>query len=196
MSHFFRRGDIIMTETGTTSTGGREFVLPEGTQQINSSIWLSIGFMLPAAQGACLAQRHRGTPGRTILFEGDGSFQLTAQELSTMIVKKLDITIFLINNNGYTIERLIHGRDAEYNGVAPWRYLEFPSAFGAPTDGSYNVKLSRASTWGELDEVLADPEIQDGPGLRMIEIILDTYDAPEPLKILTSRNVKSYQAKN
>ena len=196
MSNFFRPGDIIMTETGTSSTGGREFVLPENAQQINSSIWLSIGFMLPAAQGASLAQRERQRPGRTILFEGDGSFQVTAQELSTIIRKRLDLIVFLINNNGYTIERLIHGRDAEYNDIAPWRYLECPSAFGAPTDGSYDVQTAKATTWGELNALLADENFQNGRGLRFVEVALGTYDAPEVLKLMTSRNVKAYQQKS
>ncbi|KUM65463.1 hypothetical protein ACN42_g1621 [Penicillium freii] len=196
MSHFFRPGDIVMTETGTSSTGGREFVLPENTRLINSSLWLSIGFMLPAAQGACLAQRHSQTEGRTILFEGDGSFQVTAQELSTIIRKRLDIIIFLMNNNGYTIERLIHGRDAEYNEVAPWRYLESPSCYGAPTDGSYKVQTAKVETWGELHALLADENFQTGRGLRMVEVMLDTYDAPEALKTLTSRNIKAYQQKS
>ncbi|KAJ5190936.1 uncharacterized protein N7498_009921 [Penicillium cinerascens] len=195
MSHFFRPGDIIMTETGTSSTGGREFVLPENTRLINSSIWLSIGFMLPAAQGVCLAQRQGQMQGRTILFEGDGSYQVTAQELSTIIRKRLDLIIFLMNNNGYTIERLIHGRDAEYNEVAPWRYLESPSCFGAPADG-YDVQTARVETWGEMHALLADEKFHTGHGLRMVEVMLDTYDAPEALKSLTARNIKAYQQKN
>ncbi|KAA8644435.1 hypothetical protein EYZ11_009351 [Aspergillus tanneri] len=200
LSHFFRPGDIIMTETGTSSSGGREFVLPENTQLINSSIWLSIGFMLPAAQGASLAQRDLARAGqmqgRTILFEGDGSFQVTAQELSTVIRKRLDMIIFLINNNGYTIERLIHGWNAEYNDIAPWRYLETPRCFGAPADGSYHVQTARVTTWGELQTLLADQSFQDGSGLRMVEVMLGTHDAPETLKVLASGNIKVYQEKN
>ncbi|KAI3574536.1 thiamine diphosphate-binding protein [Fusarium oxysporum f. sp. albedinis] len=142
ISEFFEPGDIIMTETGTPSTGGRDFVLPRQTTLINSGVWLSIGYMLGSSQGVALAQRDlvaedSSRRGRTILFEGDGSFQMTAQELSTIIHKRLDMIIFLINNDGYTIERLVHGKDAIYNDVAPWRYLEAPSCFGAPNDGSY-----------------------------------------------------------
>jgi pyruvate decarboxylase len=71
------------------------------------------------------------------LFEGDGSFQTTTQELSTIITYPLDVTIFLISNGGHTFMQLIHGLDEEHNEVAPWRYLEAPSFCGAPTDGSY-----------------------------------------------------------
>jgi pyruvate decarboxylase len=176
ISHFFREGDIIMTETGTPSVGSREFVLPRNARLINSSIWLSIGYMLGAAQGAALAireikeERYRENShteilgkespqqngeaklepnalvkgvlssstasGRTILFEGDGSFQMSAQELSTIIKHKLDLTLFLINNDGYTIERFIHGMKAHYNDVAAWRYLDAPNFFGGDIEQS------------------------------------------------------------
>ncbi|KAJ5213311.1 hypothetical protein N7449_000480 [Penicillium cf. viridicatum] len=57
MSRFLQPGDIVITETGTASYGGQSFDLPEGTTLINSSIWLSIGYMLGVCQGAALAQR-------------------------------------------------------------------------------------------------------------------------------------------
>lgn len=103
---------------------------------------------------------------------------------------------FLINNNGYTIERLIHGRGVEYNNIAPWQYLEFPSALGAPADGPYDVQIVKATTWGELNAVFADDQFQTRRGLRLVEVIPNTYDAPEALKAMTTRNVKAYQQKN
>ncbi|KAE8423608.1 thiamine diphosphate-binding protein [Aspergillus pseudocaelatus] len=183
MSHFFRPGDIILTETGTASNGGRDFIFPRNVSMINSGVWLSIGYMLGAAQGVALAQRNMGSQGRTILFIGDGSFQVTAQELSTIIRKKLSAIIFVINNDGYTIERLIHGMDAEYNDIAMWRYLDSPSYFGAPPDDSYPVFTARVKTWGELDSVLSGESFQHGPGLRMVELIMGVSDCTETLRL-------------
>lgn len=182
MSYFFRPGDIILTETGTASNGGRDFVFPQNVSLINSGVWLSIGYMLGAAQGVALAQRNMGSQGRTILFIGDGSFQVTAQELSTIIRKKLSAIIFVINNDGYTIERLIHGMDADYNDIAMWRYLDSPSYFGAPSDDSYPVFTARVSTWGELDGVLSRESFQRGPGLRMVELMMGVSDCMETLR--------------
>lgn len=191
ISSFFRPGDIILAETGTAGTGARDFVLPQNSTMVNSGVWLSIGYMLAATQGVALAQRHLRDStdhplgkGRTILFEGDGSFQLTAQELSTIIRYKLDVILFVVNNNGYTIERLIHGMEEAYNDVAPWRYLEAPSFFGAPTDGSYPVFTARASTWDELDSILEKPDFHSGRGLRMVELIMDPRDCTETLRLL------------
>ncbi len=190
MSNFFRPGDIILTETGTPSVGGRDFVLPPHTTLINSSIWLSIGYMLGACAGAAQAQREMVAEGlreqgRTILFEGDGSFQMTAQVMSDIIRNRLDVTIFLINNDGYTIERWIHGMKAGYNDCQPWRYLESPSFFGAPKDDpAYPVLTRRAETWGEMNRILAEPQVQEGKGLTMIEVIMAREDAPDVLKKL------------
>ncbi|KAJ5110498.1 thiamine diphosphate-binding protein [Penicillium argentinense] len=195
MSHFFRPGDILLTETGTASLGARDFVLPRDTTLINSSVWLSIGYMLPASQGAALAQRHivqsaetnsqSATPqGRTILFQGDGSFQMTAQEMSTILHKKLDMIVFLINNNGYTIERLIHGPEESYNDVAPWKYLECASFFGVESTESYPTLKARVSTWGELDEVLAKRDFHSGKGLRMVEVMMEKEDCNDTLRLL------------
>lgn len=189
MSGFFEPGDIVMTDSGTASTGSRDFVLPKGTTLINSGVWLSIGFMLGASQGVALALRDLhasgGSPrGRTILFEGDGSFQMTAQELSTIIRKRLDIIIFLINNDGYTIERLVHGPNAAYNDIARWRYLETPHCFGAPNDGTYNTFTVRVNCWGELQDVMSNDSFRYGSGLRMVEVMMDRLDAPVILKQL------------
>jgi pyruvate decarboxylase len=192
MSSFFHEGDIILTETGTASNGSRDFVLPKNTTLINSGIWLSIGYMLAATQGAALAQRHLAqsndhplSKGRTILFEGDGSFQMTAQELSTIIRQKLDVIIFIINNNGYTIERLIHGPQESYNDVASWRFLEAPSFFGAgKADTDYPVYAARATNWGELEGVLGREEMRAGKGLRMVELIMDVMDSNDTLRLM------------
>ncbi|KIW13710.1 hypothetical protein PV08_08901 [Exophiala spinifera] len=67
--------------------------------------------------------------GRTILLEGDGSFQVTAQELSTVIRHRVPLTVFLVNNSGYAYERQIHGLHETYNDLAPWKYDELPFVF-------------------------------------------------------------------
>ena len=69
--------------------------------------------------GAALAARDMQL-GRTILFIGDGSLQLTVQELSTMMRLRLKPIIFVLNNSGYTIERWLHGKVRKYNDIVNW----------------------------------------------------------------------------
>ncbi|KAL7620319.1 hypothetical protein AAE478_009313 [Parahypoxylon ruwenzoriense] len=183
-----QQGDIVLGETGTAGYGCRGMPLPPHTRLFTPVTWLSIGYMLGAAQGAALAQReliassnyHGIEDARTILFIGDGSFQMTVQELGTIIRKKLDVVLFLINNDGYTIERCIHGLESGYNDITSWRYLQAPSFFGASED-TYTASVR---TWGELQEVLEGDSLK-GKGFKMIQVMMDREDVPEgPLQHL------------
>lgn len=182
LAGFLRPGDIVLGETGTSGYGVREMPLPQQTRLFAPATWLSIGYMLPACQGAALAQReliasskyHGIEDARTILLIGDGSFQTTVQELATIIRHNLNVVVFLINNDGYTIERCIHGLNQHYNDISAWRYLKAPSFFGARED-SYT---GSARTYGELEQVLGNEMLTNGKGLRMVEVFMDRADAP------------------
>lgn len=187
MSQFVRSGDIVIADIGTSWTGTDSFILPPDTTLIKSGIWFSIGSALGACVGAAHAQREMiqdGTrvQGRTIVFEGDGSFQVTVQALSDIIRNRLDVVIFVINNSGYTIERLIHGKDAEYNCIQPWNYTKAAKFFGAPEDDpDYPVFSRRVSQWGELRELLDDPRLQHGKGFNLVEVVTGAQDSPQSL---------------
>jgi pyruvate decarboxylase len=182
-------GDIILGETGSPGHGCRDMVLPKHVRTFLPVTWLSIGYMLGAAQGAALAQRelisssnyHGIQSARTILFIGDGSFQMTVQELGTIIRHNLNVTVFLINNDGYTIERVIHGLKQAYNDVAAWKYTQAPSFFGASED----TFTATVKTCGELQQVLETEALRKVEGLKFVEVILDREDVPKgPLQWL------------
>lgn len=81
-SPWIKENDIILTETGTSGYGIWEVQFKKGVSAISQILWGSIGYSFGALQGAALAAKEKGNKGRTVLFTGDGSFQLTAQELS------------------------------------------------------------------------------------------------------------------
>ncbi|PYI28979.1 thiamine pyrophosphate enzyme [Aspergillus indologenus CBS 114.80] len=182
LAGYLRPGDIVLGETGTAGYGVREMALPRHSRVFTPVTWLSIGYMLPASQGAALAQRelmmadeYQGIRNaRTILFIGDGSFQMTAQELGTIIRLGLNVVVFVVNNDGYTIERCIHGRHQAYNDITRWRYLQAPQLFG----GSEKVYTASARTWDELGGILTTDQLWNESGLRMVEIVCDREDAP------------------
>jgi len=88
---FLQKDDIVVTETGTANFGIWDTQFPAGVTAMNQTLWGSIGWAVGACQGAALGTKDAGTNRRTILFEGDGSLQLTAQEISTMIRHELDV---------------------------------------------------------------------------------------------------------
>jgi hypothetical protein len=95
LSQWLKTGDIIVTDTGTASFGIMETEMPPKAILINTVLWASIGYALPSAQGAAIAATEIAGERRTIVFQGDGSFQLTCQEISTMIKHKLSVFLFV-----------------------------------------------------------------------------------------------------
>ena len=93
VGEYLKENDIVVTETGTSNFGIWETKYPRGVTGITQILWGSIGWSVGAAQGAALAAKDMGTDRRTILFVGDGSFQLTAQEVSTMLRHNLKVTM-------------------------------------------------------------------------------------------------------
>ncbi|KAI8965527.1 pyruvate decarboxylase [Daldinia sp. FL1419] len=190
IDRFLRQGDIVVTETGTANFGVWETRFPPDVTALNQTFWGSIGWAVGACQGAALATRDAEGPEkarRTILFEGDGSLQLTVQEISTMIRHKLNIILFVICNDGYTIERFIHGMDAAYNDIVEWRYKDLPAVFGGSEDTarSYAVR-----TRGELESLLADKDFNERKGLRFVELYMPREDAPKSLMLTAEASAK------
>ncbi|KAI1288999.1 thiamine pyrophosphate enzyme [Xylaria venustula] len=189
ISNFFREGDIVVSETGTANFGVWETVFPPNVTALNQTLWGSIGWAVGACQGAALAAKDTGGKRRTILFEGDGSLQLTAQEISTMIRHGLDIIIFVICNDGYTIERFIHGMDAAYNDVATWQYRDLGTVFGGSPQ---TVKSYAVHTPAELETLLADDDFAvNYHGLRLVELYMGREDAPRSLKMTAEVSAKT-----
>ncbi|KAG9235233.1 thiamine diphosphate-binding protein [Amylocarpus encephaloides] len=175
-----KENDIVITETGTANFGIWGTKFPAGVTSISQVLWGSIGYSVGACQGAALAARDASEDRRTILFVGDGSFQLTAQELSTMIRLGLKPIIFILNNSGFTIERFIHGFEADYNDIAGWNHIALPSVLGAK-EGSYRTYQVR--TKAEVNKLFKDEEFNTADVLQIVEMFVPKDDAPRALKL-------------
>jgi indolepyruvate decarboxylase len=162
---YIRSGDVLIAEDGT-SYASFGLQLPPNCSFVSQVIWGSIGYTVGALLGTLTAAPDR----RHLLFVGDGSFQLTAQELSTMLRHDYKPVIFLINNGGYTIERCWLGKTSRFNDVADWAYADLPKVYRRDTTArSFVVK-----TVGDLENALSAPN----DSLIFIEAIMDPFDAP------------------
>ncbi|BFH63150.1 alpha-keto acid decarboxylase family protein [Paenibacillus azoreducens] len=181
-----KEGDIVVAETGTFYYGMGQVKLPSGVTYIAQGGWQSIGYATPATYGACIA-----APGRrTFLFTGDGSLQLTAQEISSMLYYGCKPVIFVLNNSGYTIEKYLNVKteNQTYNKIPNWSYTKLAEAFGG---GAFTAT---ASTNKELDEAITRAENECGQRLCIIEIMAsDPMDAPDYM--LNMRNYMEGQEK-
>ncbi len=172
---FLKKGDVVVAETGTSYFGCSTVPFPQGATFVGQPLWGSIGYACPAVLGTNMADKNR----RNILLIGDGSFQLTAQEVSTMIRQKLKTILFVINNDGYTIERIIHGKHREYNHTQMWNYAELPKVFA--TKGDVQPTTFKVSTEKELAKVMET--IDKGcDGLVLVEVTMGMLDAPQVLR--------------
>ena len=170
IARYFKENDVVYGETGTASHGLTEIKIPDGVKLVRSQIWGSIGAMLPMQMGGMLASPEK----RHILLMGDGSFQVSAQALSRMIYNKQNPIIFLIDNDGYTIERYIMGMKRDYNDIPKWDYSLLPQAF---SKGQSNMKTAEAKTQGELEEILKTlDDVNEG---IIITVYMHQEDSPE-----------------
>ncbi|NCS24383.1 MAG: alpha-keto acid decarboxylase family protein [Microcystis aeruginosa BS13-02] len=161
----------VFAETGDSWFNGMKLQLPTGARFEIEMQWGHIGWSIPAAFGYAL-----GAPERQIIcMIGDGSFQLTAQEVAQMIRQKLPIIIFLVNNHGYTIEVEIH--DGPYNNIKNWDYAGLIKVFNAE-DGAGQGLL--ATTAGELAQAI-EVALENREGPTLIECVIDRDDATADL---------------
>ncbi|OLN94353.1 Pyruvate decarboxylase [Colletotrichum chlorophyti] len=178
VGNYLRENDIVVTETGTANFGIWDTKFPAGVTALSQVFWGSIGWSVGAAQGAALAAKDKGDDRRIILFVGDGSFQLTAQEVTTMLRHSLKTTIFVICNDGFTIERFIHGMEAEYNDIVQWQYKELVTVFGGTEK---TAKKFVVKTKDELERLLTDDEFNNPKTLQFVELYVPKEDAPRAL---------------
>ena len=92
----------LVVETGDSWFNGLRLKLPSGTPYEFQCQYGSIGWSVGATLGAAAA--HEGGERRVVAIIGDGSLQMTVQDISTMLRYGLTPIIFLANNNGLTIE--------------------------------------------------------------------------------------------
>ncbi|GAA5809155.1 hypothetical protein MFLAVUS_002560 [Mucor flavus] len=178
---------IIVSETGTSEFGVFNMESPKGATFIGQILWGSIGYSVGAAVGAAMADRGR----KVYLFVGDGSFQLTVQEISVFIRQGLTPVIFLLNNDGYLMEKLIHGPERSYNNFQMWKYSQTLDYFGGnlevnKTEGKNPSPIgieAKVSTRQEFENAME--KVNEEPDkIHFLEVIMPAFDSPRELLLL------------
>lgn len=141
---FLDKDTVVICDIGDSLFGAADLTIHRSTEFISPAYYTSMGFAVPAAVGAQIGNRRL----RPVVFVGDGAFQMTGQELSTVARYGLNPIVFVLNNRGYTTERFIH--DGPYNDVHVWAYHLMPQllreGWGAEvrTEGELETVLGRA----------------------------------------------------
>ncbi|MGD9619373.1 MAG: alpha-keto acid decarboxylase family protein [Mycolicibacterium sp.] len=169
-----KAGDTVLVETGTCMMHLNGMQMPAGVGVEGQGLWGSIGWATPACLGVALAK----SAGRTWLVTGDGSHQLTLNEIAVMGRYGVKPVIFVLNNNLYGIEVIISEWGHPYDDLAPVRYHLLPLAFGCA--GWLSV---RVTTVAELDEALDAIDRHDGG--CYIEVMIPAAESqPLPAEVI------------
>ncbi|KAK6120242.1 hypothetical protein DH2020_045933 [Rehmannia glutinosa] len=166
----------VIAETGDSWFNCQKLKLPPGCgcfcryefQMQYGSIGWSVGATLGYAQAV--------PEKRVIACIGDGSFQVTAQDVSTMLRCGQKTIIFLINNGGYTIEVEIH--DGPYNVIKNWNYTAFVDAIH---NGEGNCWTTKVRCEEELIEAIETATEAKKDCLCFIEVIVHKDDTSKEL---------------
>jgi indolepyruvate decarboxylase len=145
------------------------------TEFLSPAYYTSMGFSVPAALGTQMARPDL----RTIVIAGDGAFQMTGSELSSLIRHKFPTIIIVLDNGGYGTERFLHPGKFEFNSIQPWAYHKLPEVYGGGqgflvrTEGDFDAALRQA--------------LADKVNLSLIHVVLDKDDHSTSLRQLTEK---------
>jgi len=183
---WFQEKDLIVTEAGSVSYGVLDLALPKDSALLAQKLWASIGWSMGSTHGATLArgesEPNNTSATQTILFIGDGSFQMTVQELSGMVRSDIKPIIFVVKNGGYTIERLQHSPDAEYHNIVNWDYKKLLEVLSNhPENPPIQTQSYEVKTQKDLVNLLETDKIRDKKFIQLVEVVVARDDAPPAL---------------
>ena len=164
-----RPGDVVLADQGTSFYGMATHELPADTTFVGQPLWASIGYTLPALLGASLAAPDR----RAVLLVGDGAALMTVQELATMARHHLAPLVLVVDNDGYTVARAIHGPEEAYNDIPRIDWVALARALSPETE----PLVARVTTVGELGTALDDVARQPDR-LALVQAVLPPLDVP------------------
>jgi len=157
----------IIADVGDSLFGAADLTVHHSNQFVCPAFYASMGFAVPAALGVQCAQASL----RPIVIVGDGAFQMTGMEFSTIVREGLTPIIFVLNNAGFGTERLLI--DGKFNDVQKWNFERIPEIVGGGK--GFLVK-----TEGDLE--LAVSQALDYNGPSIINVVVDKNDATPALR--------------
>lgn len=177
LSSRLAEGQITVVGNGSACVvGGHAYIIKKGQRFITNSAIASMGYDLPAAIGACMADKSQDI----ILLTGDGSIQMNLQELQTIIHHKMPVKIFLINNGGYhsirQTQKNFFGEPLVGIGVDS-KDLSFPSM--EKLAWAYGYPYVSARHNGELGQAIEKTLAMKGPVICEIFVTMDQNFEPK-----------------
>lgn len=166
---------VVIADPGDSLFASSELVIHRQTEFISPAYYTSMGFAVPAALGAQVARRNL----RPVVLVGDGAFQMTGMELSTIVRHGFNPIVIVLDNRGYGTERQLHPGDHKFNDIQPWHYHKLPEVLGGGR--GYDIH-----TEADFDAALRSA-IADTTQLSLLHVHLDINDRSPTLERLAAK---------
>ena len=114
----------IVADIGDSLFGAADLTVHHRNQFLSPAFYTSMGSAIPGALGVQTAMSNV----RPIVIVGDGAFQMSCTELSTIVERGLNPIVFVLNNDGYTTERFL--LDGKFNDIRRWKYDQITKLIG------------------------------------------------------------------
>lgn len=176
LNEFLTDEMIVVADVGDALFGASDLCIRRRTEFLGPAYYASMGFAVPAAIGAQMARSEL----RPLVLVGDGAFQMTGMELSTIVRQGLNPIVVVLNNAGYGTERHMH--DGPFNDVLAWNYARLPELLGAGRAFEVRTEL-------ELESALA-AAMKHTASFCLLDVHLDPLDHSPALGRLAERLAK------
>lgn len=164
---------VVIADVGDSLFGAADLCIHRQSEFLSSAYYATMGFAIPAALGAQAANPKL----RPIVLVGDGAFQMSGMELSTILRRGGNPVVIVLNNHGYTTERFL--QEGPFNDIASWNFHCIPAVLG----GGLGLE---ARTCGELDQAL-ETAIANEKSFSLINAHLKPDDISPALSRLAER---------
>jgi len=172
LNTFLEENMVVIADPGDALFAAAEMRIRRETEFVSPAYYASLGFAVPASLGVQCANRRL----RPLVLVGDGAFQMSGMELSTIARYGLDPSVVVLNNRGYGTER--PRLDGPFNDVLEWRYSRIPEVLGAGR--GFDVRTEE-----DLEAALLAAR-KHTRGFSILDVHLEQDDISDALERLTT----------
>jgi len=176
LNAFLKDNTIVIADVGDSLFGAEDLYIHRRTQFLSPAYYASMCFAVPAAVGAQMAD----PKSRPLVLVGDGAFQMTGMELSTIARYGLNPVVVVLNNQGFLTERGM--LDGPFNDVHPWQFSRIPDVLG-------RGRGFLVETEGQFEHALQEAE-RTTDTFCILDVRLQSDDCSPALRRLTERLAK------
>jgi indolepyruvate decarboxylase len=164
---FLDRSMAICADIGDSLFGAIGLTVHHTHHFLSPAFYTSMGPAIPYALGLQTLLPHV----RPIVIVGDGAFQMSCTELSTIVNRNLNPIVFVLNNDGYTTERLL--LEGDFNNLRRWNYHKINELIGGGKGGLVQTEQ-------DLEDILK--LAIDSKELFVINVLLEKHDVSQGLR--------------